>query len=68
MPVRQFAPGSFYDNIDAAVRVLGFRQPGVIWALAQVPWQSITDRNSFLESLVERDYFDVIGSDTGGMA
>lgn len=67
MPARQFSPGSFYDNIDAAVRALGFRQPGIIWALAQVPWESITDRNSFLDELVTRDYFDVTNQNQGGV-
>lgn len=67
MPGKQFSPGSFYDNIDAAVRALGFRQPGVIWALAQVPWESITDRNTFLDSLASRSYFDVIDSGEGGV-
>lgn len=56
----KFFPGSFYDNIDAAVRTLGLKQPGVIWALASVPWESLEDRNKFLDELAQRSYFDVV--------
>lgn len=55
-----FFPGSFYDNIDAVVRAIGLRQPGVVWALASVSWDSIEDRNRFLDELAQRNYFDVV--------
>lgn len=55
-----FFPGSFYDNLDAAVRTLGLKQPGVLWALASVSWDSIEDRNKFFDQLAQRNYFDVV--------
>jgi hypothetical protein len=61
-----FQPGSFYDNLDKAVQVLGVSQPGVVWALAQVSWDSIQDRDNFLDTLVSRDYFDVVNQNQGG--
>lgn len=56
----KFAPGSFYDNLDAAVRAIGLSQPGVVWGIASVSWDSIEDRNAFLDDLVRRNYFDVV--------
>ena len=55
-----FFPGSFYDNLDAGVTALGLRQPGVVWALASVSWDSLEDRNKFLDELAQRNYFDVV--------
>lgn len=66
MPGKLFEPGSFYDNVDAAARVLGVSEPGIVWALAQVSWDSIQDRDNFLNSLVARDYFDVMNRSQGG--
>jgi hypothetical protein len=62
-----FTPGSIYDNIDAVVRAIGFTQPGVVWSLAQVSWDSLEDRNNFLDQLIKRDYFDVVGRNEGGV-
>lgn len=64
---RHFSPGSFYDNIDTATKILGLKQPGVIWALASVPWDSITDRNDFLNQLVARDYREIVQPNEGGV-
>lgn len=61
-----FFPGSFYDNIDAVVRAIGLRQPGVVWGLASVSWDSLEERNTFLNQLAQRNYFDVIGNEGGG--
>lgn len=61
-----FETGSFYDNIDATVRAIGVTQPGVVWALAGVSWDSVSDRDAFLASLTGRDLTEVIGTDTGG--
>ena len=54
-----FQPGSFYDNLDATVRALGAHQPGVVWSLAGVSWDTIEDRDAFLATLTARDVREI---------
>lgn len=60
MAQSNFMPGSFYDNLDAVATALGFRNPGAVWGLAQVPWRSPEERDAFLSALTAQDYFSVI--------
>lgn len=61
-----FEPGSFYDNLDATVTAIGLAQPGVVWALAGVSWDSLTDRDAFLATLTQRDLANVVSTGMGG--
>jgi hypothetical protein len=56
-----FEPGSFYDNLDVTVKALGMNQPGVVWALAGVSWDSLSDRDAFLATLTGRPIDEVVG-------
>lgn len=44
-------PGTLYDNIDAAVKAIGSRSPGIVWGLANVEWPTVADRDAFLSLL-----------------
>jgi hypothetical protein len=44
-------PGTVYDNVAAAVSVLGVRAPGVIWGIANMNWETLEDRDRFLSAL-----------------
>lgn len=55
-----FESGSFYDNLDATVKAVGLSQPGVVWALAGVSWDSVSDRDAFLATLTGRDAAEVL--------
>lgn len=55
-----FDPGSFYDNLDAAVKAVGVNQPGAVWGLAGVSWDSVSDRDAFLATLAARSTSNVI--------
>lgn len=45
---RVWEPLTVWDNIDAGVRHLGLTEPGVVWGLAQVDWESVDERDTFL--------------------
>jgi hypothetical protein len=51
--MREWAPGSLYDNIDVFASSLGFQNASVAIMLAMVPWESVEDRDSFIVSLTE---------------
>jgi hypothetical protein len=60
-----FEPGSFYDNLDATVQALGASQPGAVWGLAHVSWDSLSDRDAFLATLTARGIGDVLSKEAG---
>jgi len=41
---------SFQNDIDAAVKVFGVKDIGLIWGLGMVQWESDEDRDSFLQA------------------
>ena len=41
----------FVDNLDAVVSYVGIEDVGVVWGLANMPWQSEADRDQFLNAI-----------------
>jgi ribosome biogenesis protein Nip4 len=41
---------SFVDDIDAAVKVFGTRDVGLIWGLGMANWKDDGERDAFLEA------------------
>jgi|TARA_R110000803_G_scaffold104325_1_gene172512 hypothetical protein len=41
---------SFVDDIDAAVKVFGTKDIGLIWGLGMTNWKDDKDRDAFLEA------------------
>ena len=52
----QWREGSFLDNFAAAADALGFDNLGIAWGLADIEFDSIDDRESFLNALVSVPY------------
>jgi|TARA_R110000823_G_C15503390_1_gene453436 hypothetical protein len=50
-PARRWHAGSFWDNLAAASDAVGFENFDVAVGIAQVKWDSIGDREDFLDSL-----------------
>lgn len=44
-------PLSFLDNFNAAADAVGYDNVDLAWSLGRVNWQSIDDREAFLEAL-----------------
>jgi hypothetical protein len=49
--VSKWIAGSFWDNFSAAADAVGFENADIAWGLARVPWESIEDREAFLDSI-----------------
>jgi hypothetical protein len=47
----QWRPGSFLDNLAAAADAVGYNNLEIAWGLARVDWETIEDRERFLEAL-----------------
>lgn len=45
----------FVDNLDAVVNFIGVDNVGVVWGLANIPWQSADDRDQFLNAITTQD-------------
>jgi hypothetical protein len=43
--------GTVWDNFAAAADAIGFDQADIAWGLAQVPWESLIERDQFLDAL-----------------
>jgi hypothetical protein len=41
----------FVDNVDAVVTKLGTSNVGLVWGLANIPWENDAERDGFLEML-----------------
>lgn len=48
----QWRPGSFLDNFAAAADALGFENIGIAWGIADVEFDTIEERETFLNALV----------------
>lgn len=46
---------SFVNNIAAGVDALGLRNAPIVYALAQIPWESVEDRDAFFAWAGEDD-------------
>lgn len=56
----RWRPGSFLDNLSAAADAVGFDNVELAWGLARVRWESIEDREAFLNALTGRSSRQVI--------
>jgi 2C-methyl-D-erythritol 2,4-cyclodiphosphate synthase len=44
----------FVDNVDAIVSAIGIEDVGLVWGLANTPWQSADDRDKFLDAITKQ--------------
>lgn len=44
-------PGGLYDNVDKFANSLGYENAGIALTLSLIPWDSVDDRDSFIEML-----------------
>ena len=51
--VGHWIPGSFVDNLNAAVDHLGHENVGAAWGLASIKWESESDRTGFLNAMTQ---------------
>jgi hypothetical protein len=47
----EWSPGSLYDNVDKFANSLGYENASIALTLAMVPWDSVNDRDAFIEVL-----------------
>lgn len=47
----EWSPGSLYDNVDKFANSLGYENASIALTLAMVPWDSVDDRDAFIEVL-----------------
>ena len=43
--------GSLYDHIDQFANSLGYENAAIAVSLAMIPWESIEERNSFIQAI-----------------
>lgn len=55
-----WSAGSFWDNFAAAADAVGFENADIAWGLASVSWESIEDREAFLDSIAAPRTRDII--------
>ena len=48
-------PGSLFDNIDKFANSLGYENAGIAIHLAMQPWESVEDRDSFIQAITGDD-------------
>jgi hypothetical protein len=48
-----FTPGSIFDNIDKFANSLGYQNLGIIIKLSTIPWDSVHDRDAFIEAITQ---------------
>jgi hypothetical protein len=53
--------GTVWDNFAAAADAVGFENADIAWGLAQVPWESIIERDQFFDSLSAQRTRDLYG-------
>lgn len=47
----KWKPGSFFDNLDAAARYVGYDNLPLAFGLARINWPSVDERDTFLRAL-----------------
>lgn len=50
----EWQEGTVFDNVAAAVKAIGVTEPGIVWGIANVEWQSTKERDQFLAALSYR--------------
>lgn len=50
----KWEPLTVWDNINAAVMHIGVTEPGVVWGLANVRWQTVEERDQFLRAISKK--------------
>lgn len=48
-----FDPGSLFDNIDKFANSLGYQNLGIVMNLSLIPWDSVDDRDAFIETITQ---------------
>lgn len=59
-PKRYWRAGSFWDNLAAAADAVGFENFDIAVGIAQINWDSIGDREEFLNSLTAERTRDIM--------
>jgi hypothetical protein len=49
--VDKWREGSLYDHIDQFANSLGYENAAIAVSLAMIPWESIEERNSFIQAI-----------------
>jgi hypothetical protein len=47
----EWSPGSLYDNVDKFANSLGYENASIALTLAMIPWDTVDDRDAFIEVL-----------------
>lgn len=55
MSKTMWLPGSLFDNIDKFANSLGYENAGIAIHLAMQPWESVEDRDAFIQSITGDD-------------
>ncbi len=53
--------GTVWDNFAAAADAVGFENADIAWGLSQVSWESIIERDQFLDSITAQRTRDMYG-------
>lgn len=48
-------PGSVVDNLDKFANSLGYQNAGIALQLSLIPWESVEDRDAFIEQITDED-------------
>ena len=48
-------PGSVIDNLDKFSNSLGYQTAGIALQLSLIPWDSVEDRDAFIEQITDED-------------
>lgn len=48
-------PGSIIDNLDKFSNSLGYQNAGIALQLSLIPWESVEDRDAFIEQITDED-------------
>lgn len=48
----QWREGTFWDHLAAAADMVGFDNADIALGIARVPWETVQDRDRFLQALV----------------
>lgn len=43
----------FIDDLEAVVNAIGVDKPGIAFDLAEIPWDSVEQRDGFLQQLTQ---------------
>ena len=53
--MNSFQPGTLFDNIDKFANTLGYENAAIALTLSMVPWDSVEDRDAFIEAITEQE-------------